>query len=192
MMTDQELRDFAADHLYYELLMLHETAMGLKWRETLDADFALKNALIESFTVHARVLAQFLYYSPSKKFPDDVTAEHYVRDVREWKAARGPLPADLQEVIDRTGKEIAHLTRGRRPPGDPRKAWTVEHVYRLLCVPLHLFLKHAEPERLEVSVTAFILALPTPPGSPDETAKWSLGDESRRGTDTSTTTFFIE
>src|SRR6266511_4648666 len=96
-MTDQELRDFAADHIYYELLMLHETAMGLKSRENLDADFALKNAFIESFTIHARVLAQFLYYSPSPKFPDDVTAERYMQDVAAWKTARGSIPAELQE-----------------------------------------------------------------------------------------------
>jgi hypothetical protein len=60
-MTDEELWDFAADHIYYELLMLHETAMGLKWRKDLDSDFALKNAFTESFTIHARVLAFFLY-----------------------------------------------------------------------------------------------------------------------------------
>ncbi len=187
-MTDQELWDFAADHIYHELLMLHETAMRLKWGPDLDTDFALKNALIESFTIHARVLALFLYKGP--KWEDDVTAEQYVRDVQEWRAARGDIPPELQEVIDRTGKEIAHLTRGRRPPGDPKKAWTIEHVYRLLCGPLHLFLKHAEPGRLDVSVAAFIRALPTPPGSSsgaivDATAS-SPHDEAGPGTDVST------
>jgi len=157
-MTDQELRDFAADHIYYELLMLHETAMGLKWRKDLDSDFALKNAFIESFTIHARVLALFLYKGP--KWDDDVTAEQYVRDVQKWKAERGDIPAELQEVIDRTGKEIAHLTKGRRPPGDPKKGWTIEHVYVLLCKPLHLFLRHADPARLDVRVPAFIQELP--------------------------------
>ena len=39
----------------------------------LDADFALKNAFIESFTIHARVLAVFLYDKPQRD--DDVTAE---------------------------------------------------------------------------------------------------------------------
>jgi hypothetical protein len=153
-MTDEELWDFAADHIYYELLMLHETAMGLKWRKDLDSDFALKNAFIESFTIHARVLAFFLYKGP--KWDDDVTAEQYVRDVKKSKAERGDIPAELQEVIDRTGKEIAHLTRGRRPPRDPKKAWTFEHVYLLLCRPLHLFLEHADPARLDASVPAFI------------------------------------
>ncbi len=164
-MTDEELQDFAAHHISYELMMLHEAASGLKWRPNLDSDFTLKNALIEAFTVHARVLAQFLYYSPSKKFPNDVTAEHYVKDVDTWKAALGPIPAELQEVIDRSSREIVHLTKGRRPPDDPKKGWTIERVYLLLCRPLHLFLKHAEPARLDISVTAFIRELPMPPDS---------------------------
>src|SRR2546427_3069438 len=160
-MTNDELCDFAADQIYYELLMLHETAAGLKWRKNLDSDFALKNAFIESFTIHARALAFFLYQG--RKFDGDVTAEQYVRDVLKWKAERGDIPADLQEVIDRTGKEIAHLTRGRRSPRDPKKGWNIEHVYLLLCKPLHLFLRHADPARLDGSVPAFIQELP--PGS---------------------------
>jgi len=119
-MTAQELHDFAADHLYYELLMFHETAMGLKWRENLDADFALKNAFIESFTIHARVLAVFLYDKPQRD--DDVTAEDYVKDIEAWRRAHGSMPPDLREVVVRTNKEIAHLTKQRRPPGDPTKS----------------------------------------------------------------------
>ena len=163
VMTDHELWDFAADHIYYELLMLHETAMGLKWRKNLDSDFALRNAFLESFTIHARALALFLYKGPKRD--GDVTAEQYVTDVRKWKAGRGDIPAELQEVIDRTSKEIAHLTRGRRPPRDPKKGWTIEHVYLLLCRPLHLFLRHADPARLDVRVSAFIDELPMAPGS---------------------------
>ena len=162
-MTDQELRDYAADHISYELTMLYETAMYLKHGKTIDTDLILKNALIESFTIHARALAFFLYKGP--KLRGDVTAEQYVKDVEAWRAARGTIPPELQEVVDRTGKEIAHLTTGRRPAGDPRKGWTFEHVYRLFFGPLDLFLTHVEPTRLDISVTAFISALPTPPAS---------------------------
>ena len=57
------------------------------------------------------------------------------------------------------------MTRGRRPPGDPKKPWTIENVYRLLCAPLHLFLGQADPARLDASVPAFISNLSKPPGS---------------------------
>jgi len=160
-MTDQELRDYAADNISYELTMLYETAMRLKYEKAIDTDSILKNAFLESFTIHARALALFLYFG--QKRTGDVTAEEYVKDVAAWKAARGAIPGELQEVIDRTGKEIAHLTTGRRPSSDPWKGWSFEHVYRMFFAPLHLFLKHAEQARLDVSVAAFISALPTPP-----------------------------
>jgi len=32
VMTDQELHDYAADHISYELTMLHETAQRLQYR----------------------------------------------------------------------------------------------------------------------------------------------------------------
>jgi hypothetical protein len=159
-MTDEQLRDYAADQIYYELWMLHETAMGLK-HGPIDTDWVFKNAYLESFTIHARALAFFLYYGPQRS--GDVTAEDYVRNVDAWKSARGTIPAQLQEVINRTGKEIAHLTSNRRAPGDPKKAWIFEHIFRLFFQPLHLFLEHAEPGRLHVSVVGFITALPTPP-----------------------------
>jgi hypothetical protein len=164
-MTDQELRDYAAHHISYELTMFYETAMGLKWRENLDNDFTLKNALIESFIVHARVLAHFLYQARSPKYPDDVVAEDYVKDVPTWRTARGSMSPELREIVRRAGKEIAHLTKGRRPPDDPEKVWIIEHVFLLLCEPLHVFMKHADHALLDASVPAFINNLPKPPDS---------------------------
>lgn len=163
-MTGQELHDYAADHISYELTMLYETAMRLRHEKAIDTDWIPKNAFIESFAIHARALALFLY--KSRRLPGDVTAEQYVKDVAAWKAVRGDIPPGLQEVIDRTGKEIAHLTTGRHPAGDPKKGWSVEHVYRMFFGPLHLFLKHAEAARLDMSVMAFISAMPTPPAGP--------------------------
>src|SRR5947209_13763848 len=125
-MTDQELHDYAADRLDYELSMLHEMAMRLVHDPAIHTDWVLKNALIESFTIHARALALFLYWG--KKRAGDVTAEQYVKDVDAWRAARGPIPPELQTVIDRTGQEIAHLTIGRFPAGDPKKGWSPEPI----------------------------------------------------------------
>lgn len=162
-MTDQELHDYAADHLYYELLMLYETAMRLVHDPAIQTDWILRNAMIESFTIHARALVLFLYRS--KQRPDDVTAEEYVKDPVAWRAARGPIPPDLQTVIERTGKEIAHLTTGRFPAGDPRKAWSPEPIFRLFFDPLKRFVTDVPPGRLDSSVLAFIAALPTRPAS---------------------------
>src|SRR5262245_54401754 len=145
-MTDDQLRDYASIHIYYELEMLHETAIRLKFGP-VDTDVIFRNAFIESFTIHARTLAAFLFYDRTR--PDDVTAEDYVKDIDAWKGARGPIPPPLQEVINRTAKEIAHLTSKRLAPGNPKKGWAVEEIYRLFLGPLHLFLEHAHPDRLD-------------------------------------------
>ena len=162
-MTDQQLHDYSADHLYYEISMLYETAMRLVHDPAMQTDWISRNALIESFTIHARALSFFLY--KDKQRPDDVTAAEYVNDVDAWCADRGSIPPELQTVIDRTGKEIAHLTTARISPGDPRKAWTPEMIFREFCGPLKRFVGHVPSGRLDISVLSFVAALPTPPTS---------------------------
>lgn len=155
-MTDQELHDYSAGHLYYEMWMLYETAARLVHDPAVHSEWVLKNALIESFTVHARSLAIFLYPEEAKKYPDDVTSDEYVKDVRQWGQARGTISPELKTVIQRTGKEIAHLTTKRHPPGAPEKVWSPEPIVRAFFEPLRLFAAHVPSGRLDVSVSAFI------------------------------------
>lgn len=56
--NDDELRA-ASDHLYYEIQMLRST-MALLATGAF-GESILSNALIESFTIHARALIHFLY-----------------------------------------------------------------------------------------------------------------------------------
>jgi hypothetical protein len=162
-MTEEELRDYSADHLYYELFMLYETASRLRGDPAVEGDWVVMNALIESFTIHARALMCFLY--PGEKtrpYPTDVTAECYVSDVTGWRRVRGTLPSMLETVKTRTSKETAHLTTGRHPAGSPLKGWSPELILRAFFEPLRAFAEHVPAGRLDVSVTAFIAALPGP------------------------------
>lgn len=159
-MTDQELHDYAADQLYYELWMLYEAAARLVQSHAVHSDWVVKNALIESFAVHARSLATFLYPEEARKLPDDVTSDEYVKDIQQWREARGTIPPALKATRERTGKEIAHLTTKRHPPGAPEKAWSPEPIVRAFFAPLKLFATHASAGRLDVSVRQFIASLP--------------------------------
>lgn len=173
-MTDQELHDYSADHLYYEMWMLYETAARLVHDSAVDGDWVVKNALIESLTIHARSLAIFLYPEEGSKRPDDVTSDEYVGDIQQWRQARGTIPPELKTVIQRTGKEIAHLTTKRHPPGAPQKLWSPEPIVLAFFDPLRLFAAHVARGRLDVSVSAFIANLPagaaSPPPAPDAPA----------------------
>lgn len=161
-MTDQELHDYSADNLYYELSMLFETAHRLVHDPDIHSDWIVKNALIEAFTIHARNLAMFLHPKRDQKRKDDITSDEYVRDVQEWEKARGIIPAELITVIERTGKEIAHLTTKRPPPGSPEKGWSPEAIVQLLFRPLRQFAVHAQSDRLDFTVKGFIASLKTP------------------------------
>ena len=60
-MTNDELVAYAADHLYYELSQWYESGARLVNDPKIHEDFIVKNALIESFAIHSRVLSAFLF-----------------------------------------------------------------------------------------------------------------------------------
>src|SRR5215467_13006895 len=93
-MTEQKLRDYSADHIYYELFMLYETAARLRHDPTIEGDWVARSALIESFLIHARALACFLYPGElaRRRRATDITADDYVADRATWRDARGGPP----------------------------------------------------------------------------------------------------
>jgi hypothetical protein len=155
-MDSQFLRDYSADHLHYELSMLYDTADRLA-DAGLDNDPVALNAFVESFAIHARALAAFLYPDPEVKRKTDVKSDHYVRDTAEWEAARGKdVPPLLQEVMTRTAKEIAHLTTERLPANSREKKWTPKKILRVFDNPLRVFVDHSDPQLLDPKVISLV------------------------------------
>jgi hypothetical protein len=156
MMTDDALKAFSGDHLQYELEMVFFGG-PLLMRYAKPGSFdenIIKNALLESFVGHVRVLKAFLYEAP--KWDDDISADHYVRDVSAWHAAREPVPEELATAAKRAGKEVAHLTAGRLDPDDPARNWNAIAVRNALVQPLKLFLSMARPGVLDWRVQRLI------------------------------------
>lgn len=162
-MTDEKLLDYSREHLYYELWMLYETGSLLVKGGFQAGDWVLKNALLESFVIHARVITAFLYPEKAMKKNDDVTSYDFVGNVEAWTSDRGERPAELETLIERANKEVAHLTEKRYASGAPEKLWIPEEIVRMLCGPLHSFVHHAVAKRLDISVKAFIAELAKSP-----------------------------
>ena len=59
-MSDKELQRLAEEHILYEAGMLHSLGVKLMNRHHKD-DPVVENALLESFTVHARLVLDFLF-----------------------------------------------------------------------------------------------------------------------------------
>src|SRR5437762_5482408 len=82
--SDDELRE-ASDHLFYELWMLDRTARLLAMGAF--GEGPVRNAILESFTIHARGLIQFFF--PKQPRRDDMLAADFLPSVAAWEAARG-------------------------------------------------------------------------------------------------------
>lgn len=164
-MTDAEMQVYSRDHLYYEVWMLHETASRLLQHRGLHEDRALKNGVVESFTIHARALTLFVYPEQTHKRAGDVVAADYIIDIPGWDRARGAISPILTNVIWRTGKEIAHLTTNRLDYGHPDKDWPLVSIVDALRTVLGLFVAHAVPQRLDSFVAGYLRALRTPVGT---------------------------
>jgi hypothetical protein len=138
-----ELRE-ASEHLYYELWMLNR--IGRLLAMGAFGDGPVKNACLESFTIHARALRQFFF--PTKAQPDDVLAEDYFADRGAWEAVRGEMPTSLAPINSRVGKEVAHLTYARLSVSDVTKAWSFISIAEDLDRIAVLFRGHVDSDLL--------------------------------------------
>lgn len=139
----QELRD-ASEHLFYELWMLDRVANLL----ALGAfgEGAMTNALLESFTMHARALFQFFF--PKAPRHDDVLAEDYFGGRDAWEAVRGTTPVALSQVDVRVGKEVAHLTYARLSVTEEAKGWKILEIAAALSEVAAVFRTHVNAAAL--------------------------------------------
>lgn len=129
-----------SEHLHYEVEMLAYTATRLADAKKLPE--AEVNALLESFTVHARALVFFFYEPP--KFDNDVVADHFMPPLLEWSRIAGPLPIALMDVRSRVGTEIAHLSYARLKVMPDAKLWNISEITVALLGAVDLFTQYAE------------------------------------------------
>lgn len=119
--SDEELRKMSDEHLLYEIKMLQEAARVMdKFAPPNETDannekdldhWTIRNALVESFVTHARVLTDFLYDNRNK--PDDAIAIDFFNDPNDWWKRRPKKGSLLEKTVDRVGKEIVHLSYRR-------------------------------------------------------------------------------
>ena len=109
----------ASDHLHYEFWMFMSLANALG--TGIFGQGVLNNAILESFTVHARLLLDFLYSDHPKA--DDVIAEDFLEDPSAWQDQRPQQSQTVAAVHRRVGKEVAHLTYARHEITPEAKLW---------------------------------------------------------------------
>ena len=152
-----ETQALAWDHLRYEI----EMVAGLVWRISrqhalligpLDdlnplraelLDLSGRNADIEAFGLHVRLLVDFFY--PNRKKPNDADAADFFDDPMVWKRARRKTPPSLKSVKGRVGMEMAHLSYDRPAPSVP---WDYKTIWADLSGVIRDFIDAATVDRL--------------------------------------------
>jgi hypothetical protein len=120
----QHRKSKGLEHIRYECEMFESTASWLRGASS-GTPITLRNAVLESFTVHLRALIDFFY--PCAPRSDDIIASDYVLG---WQA--GAMPPELENARDRTNKEIAHLTYRRNDVGPAAKGWAIASLTGLM------------------------------------------------------------
>src|SRR2546425_8770631 len=103
------------------MLFLSGRILGTSAPPRTVREFITKNALVEAFALHLRVLLAFLYSDRQRS--DDVCADEFVLDDEAWRRALPAKPESLKTAQQRTGGEIAHLTSRRITGTPPEKGW---------------------------------------------------------------------
>ena len=135
------------EHLCYEYDMLRQTSKELS---NGLPDGVIKNALVESFTLHARNMIDFLD-PPSSVKPDDVLATdfNFIKDLNTWNKALSKNKDSRKQIKDRCNKEMAHLTYKRIGISEEDKLWPhVKIVSEIECL-FTIFLKHIDRKYAE-------------------------------------------
>ena len=134
--TEEQLQ-VASNHLFYEVWMLGILTQAMA--SGIAGEGPMNNALLESFTIHARALLDFLYTEKPKS--DDVIAEDYFADPARWVSIRPAKTTTLQTVHHRVGKEVAHLTYARQEVAPEMKAWPFVQIGQEIISICDLFLR---------------------------------------------------
>ena len=139
MRTDRQLAE-QSEHVFYEMAML----IGIPKKLDSTYDDITKNALLESFVIHARQLVDF-FYDHRQKDDGIVSSDFFDDPVREWRKVRGKEENHLKELVKRAGEEIAHLTLTRV---QPKKDWNFVRIANEIEQRCDTFLKCVRRNRI--------------------------------------------
>jgi hypothetical protein len=89
-----------------------------------------------------------LWGKPNRNHPDDALASDFFGD-GEWEAIRGRMQRSaLDELRDRAGHEIAHLSHKRVNKTEEARRWKFDVIAGVIGNAFRLFLENVDPELL--------------------------------------------
>ena len=131
----KELR-IASSWLIYEYWMLKGLTQLLLQDDDLTEIGLLKNAVLESFLIHARALVDFFYRKP--KCETDAVAGDYLDDIEKayWEKHYSKVPDWFKNIRPRIDKGVAHISYDRH-----KEAWDCGLIERKISDTFDEFVK---------------------------------------------------
>jgi len=139
-----------SEHLFYEFWMFNSLAKAMA--SGVFGQGAPNNAALESFTLHARALLDFLY--AEKPQAGDVIAEDYFDEPSQWLTVRPEKTETLKVIHKRVGKEVAHLTYARLEVTAEAKQWPFIQIAKEINTVFDAFLNNVAKNRLGSSLSS--------------------------------------
>jgi hypothetical protein len=138
-----------SEHLYYEIWMTFDLAMGLALGRVPRRQ-PVWNAAIETFPMHVRQLDDFFWKQRSGRriAEEDAHAGDYF-DPGAWEALRPTRPAQLNAVWLKTGWGVVHLTYRRANATPQDKVWDHIAICEALAPVVRCFLDNVDPSKLD-------------------------------------------
>jgi len=116
------------DHLLYEVQMLINSSLALASLKINENNgpllITIRNALVESFAIHARILLDFLYSKREKE--TDMIADDFFDELDKWRKVRPKKTPLLKIIHRRVGKEIVHLSYNRLKDETGNRKWSIQ------------------------------------------------------------------
>ncbi len=130
------------EQLLYEIQMLFGTARAMRHLDSGKQDerrmWAIRNALTESFSIHAHILRDFLYLGGSE--PGEVLAEDFFDNAYTWTERRPEESSVLRAIHARPGGQSSSITLARFNVAPESREWDVAGVANDLRAVLRAFL----------------------------------------------------
>jgi hypothetical protein len=137
-----------SSHLFYEFSMLINMTEEIR-SSKYNQGSTVSNALIEAFTMHVRIILDFLY--EKKKRPDDAVVGDFFSTQDVWLKIRPKMPPILNNISKRVNKEVAHLTYSRLKVTPSTKTWHVVDIAKDILKVFDKFLENVSRELLDES-----------------------------------------
>ena len=152
MSNENSNRD-KTEHPAYEIKMFYRLAKGLSQHKNFELskdileDYIVKNALLESFLVHARNIIKFL--SRDNRHKKYRCYDINYKDILENSENISPFINDdeIKNIKDSINNEILHLSKCRE--SDKKTQWVIQEVACKLVPGIEKFMNEVEDRKIE-------------------------------------------